>query len=65
MLSSPDEQSFIIYHNEDVFSPLHATTANNELAVSELLIEARCNLNVTNCYGRTTLLNIVQHGFTV
>ena len=48
LLAVQDLQSFLNYQNKDGFTALHAATANNDLDVTRLLIEAGCNVNVTS-----------------
>jgi ankyrin repeat protein len=65
LLSSQGVEFFINYQNEDGFTTLHSTTINEQEVVTKLLIQARCNVNVTSCFGRTPLLNVAQKGITV
>ena len=46
-------------------TPLHHATVNDKETVTKLLIEARCNVNVTSCFGHTPHLNVAQKGITV
>jgi ankyrin repeat protein len=65
LLSSQGAESFINYQNEHGATPLHSPTVNDQETVTKLLIEARCNVNLTSCFGRTPLLNVTQKGITV
>ena len=53
LLGAQDLESFLNYQNKSTFTALHAATANNDLDVTRLLIEAGCNVNVTTDFGRT------------
>jgi hypothetical protein len=58
LLAVQDLQSFLNYQNKDDFTALHAATANDDLDVTRLLIEAGCNVNVTSVLGRTPLMTV-------
>ncbi len=60
LLGAQDLESFLNYQNKSTFTALHAATANNDLDVTRLLIEAGCNVNVTTDFGRTILSNLVS-----
>jgi hypothetical protein len=60
LLAAQDLQSFLNYQNKDGFTALHAATANDDLDVTRLLIEAGCNVNVTSVLGRTPLMTVAQ-----
>jgi ankyrin repeat protein len=64
LLSSQDAESFINYQNEDGFTPVHCSTVNDQLTVTKLLIEVRCNVNVTSRFGRTPMMTVAQNGIT-
>jgi ankyrin repeat protein len=64
LLGAQDLQSFLNYQNKSTFTALHAATANNDLDVTRLLIEAGCNVNVTTDFGRTPLMTVAQNGYT-
>ena len=62
LISSQGAESFINYQNEHGATPQHHTTVNDHETVTKLLIEARCNVNLTSCFRRTPLLNVAQRG---
>jgi len=64
LLGAQDLESFLNYQNKSTFTALHAATANNDLDVTRLLIEAGCNVNVTTDFGRTPLMTVAQNGYT-
>jgi ankyrin repeat protein len=64
LLAAQDLESFLNYQNKSTFTALHAATANNDLDVTRLLIEAVCNVNVTTDFGRTPLMTVAQYGYT-
>lgn len=64
LLSSQDVESFINYQNEDGFTTVNYSTVNDQLAVTKLLIEVRCNVNVTSRFGRTPIMTVAQNGIT-
>ncbi len=64
LLAAQDLQSFLNYQNKDDFTTLHVATANDDLDVTRLLIEAECIVNVTSVLGRTPLMTVAQNGYT-
>ncbi len=59
------KEELVNYQNKHGVTPLQHVTVNDQETVTKLVIEVRCNVNLTSCFGRTPLLNVTQKGITV